>query len=116
MGTSLLLVPLVFGMCLFWVLRTDRRRQFVKQRLLTLTARRDEPDFGSTPLRRNQRKARWGVLLPQRLRAVSEAAFDATGNRIGLPHLLVVGLFAGILVILFTAHVLSLNFNLAVVL
>jgi tight adherence protein B len=47
--------------------------------------------------------------LFHKISASLDAAFEATGNRIGLLHLLIAGMIAGMIVILFTRYILVLN-------
>jgi tight adherence protein B len=96
---SQLVLPVLIGVvllgaALFAALRTDRRRESRQQQLRAVVAvgPREEPQ---PSLRRPLLRA--GVrdfFLLSALWARLEAAFAATGDRIGLPHLAVAGLIA----------------------
>src|SRR6266403_661149 len=103
----LLLLPVLAGLLLLWVMRSDRRQQFVKQRLNTLTADKDDSEPDSLSLLRHVAPAI--VQLPRKLAELLAVALEAAGNRIGLLHLLVAGLFSAIIVIALTSRVLALN-------
>jgi tight adherence protein B len=85
----------VLGAALFAALRADRRRESRQQRLRAVVAVGPSEDEPVLSLRRSL--SRGGVrdsLLLSALWARLEAAFAATGDRIGLPHLAVAGLIA----------------------
>jgi len=104
-----LLLPVLAGLLLLRVTRTDRRHQFVQQRLARLTAEDDaEPDQSS--LVRKLRHAPTAIFqFPREVAALIDAAFEAAGNRIGLLHLLITGSISAILVIAFTSRIFALN-------
>jgi tight adherence protein B len=103
----LLLLPVLAGLLLLSVTRRDRRQQFVQQRLNTLTADKGDSEPESLSLLRHVAPAI--VQLPRKLAELLAVALEAAGNRIGLLHLLVAGLFSAIIVIAFTSRVLALN-------
>ena len=104
----LLLLPILTGMVLLLVVRSERRQQFVQQRLTKLTAEDD-----SEPALSLVRKLHHGPIaifqLPRKFTAMLSAAFEAAGNRIGLLHLLIAGLVSAIIVIAFAGRVLALD-------
>lgn len=109
LGTTVL-----FGAALLWVMRADRRRQILQQRLKTVAAGVGSGDSDPVPrlsLRRTLAQARPRAFLrfPWELRARLRPAFAATGDRIGLPHLIVSAAIAAIAVIALTDWVMGLN-------
>ena len=106
-------LPVLTGVLLLWVMRSDRRRQFVQQRLHAITVGKD----GSEPaprlaLHRRIRRAASATAIfqfPRKFMGSLDAAFEATGNRIGLLHLIVAGVIAAIVLIPFASRILSLN-------
>jgi Flp pilus assembly protein TadB len=84
------------GAALFWALRAERRREGRQQRLQAITATAPVAEGPAAPLRRplRQRSARGLFLLPAGLWARLDAGFAATGNAIGVPHLILTGLVA----------------------
>ena len=104
----LLLLPVLTGLVLLLVVRSERRQQFVQQRLIKLTAEDD-----SEPALSLVRKLHHGPIaifqLPRKFAAMLSAAFEAAGNRIGLLHLLIAGLVSAIIVIAFAGRVLDLD-------
>jgi tight adherence protein B len=95
-------LPVVSGLALLWVLRSDRRRQFVQQRLHAITiGKGDSEPAPQLSLRR--------AASPRKAMASLDAAFEATGNRIGLLHLIIAGLIGAIIVIAFASGILALN-------
>jgi Flp pilus assembly protein TadB len=104
----LLLLPVVAGLVLLLVIRSERRQRFVQQRLDKLTAGDDEPDSPSL-VRILHRAPSVLYQLPRKLVARLDIAFEAAGNRIGPLHLTITGLGSAIIVIVFTSRVLGLN-------
>ncbi len=104
----LLLLPVLTGLVWLLVARSERRQQFVQQRLTKLTAEDD-----SEPALSLVRKLHHGPIaifqLPRKFAAMLSAAFEAAGNRIGLLHLLIAGLVSAIIVIAFASRVLALD-------
>src|SRR5215813_1025174 len=92
--------PILCGLLLLWVMRSDRRRQFVEQRLHTITVGKGDSD--PTPRlalhRRRRRAASRGAVFqfPRKFTASFDAALEATGKRIGLLHLISAGFIAAI--------------------
>src|SRR6516165_10171032 len=105
----LLLLPVLTGLLLLFVRRNERRQQFVQQRLTKLTAE-DNSEPPPLSLIRNLRRAPVAIFqLPHKFTAMLNAAFEAAGNRIRLLHLLIVGFFSAIIVIVFTSRLLTVN-------
>jgi tight adherence protein B len=102
----LLLLPVLAGLLFWWVSRNERRREFVRQRLHTLTRRDDEV---IAPSLQRIKQATAFLFLPQELRGRLDAEFEAAGNRIGPLHLAVAGLVAAVVVVAFTTRILGLN-------
>jgi tight adherence protein B len=103
-------LPVITGLTLLLVMRADRRRQFVQQRLHAITVGRDDSK-SAPPLSLLRRAASPTAVfqLPRKFNVWLDAALDSTGNRIRLLHLIVVGLIAAIIVILFVSRLLVLN-------
>lgn len=104
-----ILLPVLTGLVWLWVARSERRQQFVQQRLTKLTA---DDDSEPTPLSliRKLHHAPTAIFqLPRKVAAMLSAAFEAAGNRIGLLHLLITGLISAIIVIAFAGRLLALN-------
>jgi tight adherence protein B len=104
----LLLLPVLAGLLLLYVTRTDRRQQFVQQRLTKLTVEdHGEPE---PSLIRKLRHAPAAIFqLPRKFTTALDTAFEAAGNRIGILHLLIAGLVTAVLVIGFAARLLALS-------
>ena len=103
-------ISVVLGLTLLWVRRADRRRQFVQQRLHAITVGKDETKPAPRlSLLRRAASPTAVFQLPRKFRAWLDTAFEATGNRIGLLHLIIAGLIAAIIVILFASRILGLN-------
>lgn len=81
----------LLGTALFSVLRAERRRATLEQRLKSIAAAAPSADRLVVSLRRPRPQRR---PLPALLLARLDPAFAATGNRIGLPHLAATGLIA----------------------
>src|SRR5215471_1598384 len=92
--------PVLSGLLLLRVMRSDRRRQFAQQRLHAVTLGRESGGEPPPSLIRTVRQATSSYLqLPRQLSAGLEAAFEATGNKIGLLHLMGAAIFAAIIVV-----------------
>jgi tight adherence protein B len=105
----LLLLPVLTGLVWLLVARSERRQQFVQQRLTKLTAE-DDSEPAPLSLVRKLRGAPIAIFqLPRKFTAMLSAAFEAAGNRIGLLHLLIAGLVSAIIVIAFASRVLALD-------
>jgi tight adherence protein B len=103
--------PVLSGLLLLRVMRSDRRRQFAQQRLHVLTLGREGGGAEPPPsLARTVRRATSSSLqLPRRLGAGLDAALEATGNKIGLLHLMIAAPVAAIIPILLTSVILQLD-------
>ena len=114
----LLALPVITGVMLLWARRNDRRRQVIQRRLRTVTA--GPVDGEATPklsLQQRIRRAPAPVFrFHRQLRARLDAAFEATGNRIGIPHLIIAGLIAALIVMPFAGRMLDLSPGLTVLL
>jgi tight adherence protein B len=105
LGSSVLL-----GAMLFVATRVDRHRQNVQQRLQQIVAAAPGQDEPLPSLLRPRPRFGWrGFLLPANWYRRYEAALAATGNRIGLPHLAVVGSIAAVVAIGLGLRLLALN-------
>src|SRR5260370_42592083 len=97
------------GLVGVWARREERRRQFVQQRLHALAVRTDTP-IPQLSLRRALRQAAsLGAFIPKKIRARLDAAFQATGNRIPLLDLPIVGSILAAIVIVFFSRMLALK-------
>jgi tight adherence protein B len=105
-NTFLILLPVAAGILFWWVSRKDRRRQFVRERLQTLTAR---TELVSPSLRRELQRVASFMMLPERFRKKLDAEFEAAGNRIGPLHLGLAALIAAVIVAAFTTYILDLS-------
>jgi tight adherence protein B len=122
MTTPIFLTILAFtvlcGATLLWVHRTDRRRQFVQDRLQALTRGVDAGE--SAPRLAFHRKIRRAASqnpvfrFPIQFKAWLDAALRATGNWIGILHLIAAGLISAIIVVLFARYILVLNTSLVI--
>jgi tight adherence protein B len=98
--------PVLFGAALFAVLRAERRRQSLQQRLQAFATVAPGADGPSMPLRRpRQKRSLRNVFLSPRFRA----HLDAAGNRIGVPHLALTGMVAAAAVVVFAIRVMAFN-------
>jgi tight adherence protein B len=102
----LLALPVLSGLVLLRVRRSERRRQFARQRLDAMTAGESETSSRPSLVRAPSTAAHQ---LPSKFGEWLYAAFEATGNRIGVLHLLIVGSFAAITVVVFASGLLALN-------
>jgi tight adherence protein B len=106
-------LPVLSGLILLRVMRSDRRRQFVQQRLHAITVGKGdtEPAPRLALHRRIRRDTSTTAVFPfpRRFMASLDAAFEATGNRIGMLHLVAAGLIAAIVVVVFASRILALN-------
>jgi Flp pilus assembly protein TadB len=100
------------GLTLLLVIRADRRRQFVQQRLHAITVGKVDVDRKSAPrlsLLRRSASPTAVFQLPRKFSAWLDTALDSTGNRIGLLHLIIAGFIAAMIVILFASRLMALN-------
>jgi tight adherence protein B len=102
----LLLLPVFAGLLLWCVVRSERRQEFVRQRLHSLTRKADDETIAPT-LHREQ--AASFAIIPQNLRVRLDTEFAAAGSRIGLLHLIISALISAIVVVAFTSRVLALD-------
>jgi Flp pilus assembly protein TadB len=114
LSTPLLITVLgsvfLLGAMLLVVARADRHRQNVQQRLQQIVAAAPGQGEPAPSLLRPRQRFGWrGFLLPANLYRRLEAALAATGNRIGVPHLAVVGSIAAAVVIGLGLRLLQLN-------
>ena len=114
MMTIIVLVPVVSGLLLLWVLRKDRRRHFIQQRLYALAGgMRVDLEPASELLRRKLRQTAALEFLPESMRTRLGGAFEATGNRVGFLHLAIAVSLSTIIVILFVTRILSFKMTVA---
>src|SRR5260221_9064822 len=105
----LFILPVLSGLLLLWVMRNDRRQKFIQNRLHVLTAGKGSEPKPALSLRRELRqRAASFVVLPQKMRVMLDAAFETTGNSVGVLHLIIAGLIAAILVLVFADRILLL--------
>lgn len=98
LSLALAAAPVLLGAVLLWVIIADRRRQALQLRLRGLVAptRDQDAPVPALTLRRRMSRARPGLhQLVASSRAWLQAELAATGNRIGVPHLVVVASLAG---------------------
>src|ERR1700751_5819739 len=108
----LLSISVALGLTAWYFTRSDRRREFVQQRLHAITVGKDDAE--PTPrlaLHRRVRRAVPGEVfhLPRTFAAQLEAALEATGNRLKLWHLIIASFIAAIVVMAFVSRILALN-------
>src|SRR3954451_13741802 len=109
----LLALPLLTALVWFWVSRRDRRQQHIQNRLATLTGN-NGPTPQASLLRAVSRTSAIGVLLPHSLKTRLDDEFAATGNSIGILHLLITSLIVAVIIVGFTTRILALNHNLVI--
>jgi tight adherence protein B len=103
LGTVVLL-----GAALFTMLRVESRRETRTQRLKGLVAAPTSVAEPAVSLRRPiGQRARGLFLLPAGLWARLDGAFAATGNSIGMPHLLLCGSVAAAAAVVFAGRVMD---------
>src|SRR5215469_1704341 len=105
----LFLLPVLTGLLLFLVTQRERRLRFVQRRLTKMT--REPHDEEPEPsLVRKLHGAPIAVFqLPRKVTTLTNTAFEAAGNRVGLLHLLITGLISAIIVIVFASRLLAVN-------
>jgi len=114
---SVLAAVVLIGGALFASMRADRRKESRQQRLRAAVAM--GPSEGTPPLSLRRPLSRAGIrdfFLIARLWVRLEAAFAATGNWIGLPHLAVTGVAAAGMTVLFAEKIMGFNPSLVVLL
>jgi tight adherence protein B len=105
----LLLLPVLIGFVWVWVARNERRQQFVRQRLTSMTA--DTGDSEPEPLSLVRKVKQTPTALfefSHNLATRLDSEFEAAGRKIGVLHLLIAGLISAILVIVFTSRILGI--------
>jgi tight adherence protein B len=102
-------LPVVTGLLLVWVMRADRRRQFVQQRLHAITVGTDDKPAPRLSLLRRAASPTAVFQLPRKFNVWLDTALDSTGNRIRLLHLIIAGIIAAIIVVLFASRILGLQ-------
>jgi tight adherence protein B len=102
----LLLLPVVAGLLLWWVVRNERRQEFVQQRLRALTKSGDD---AVAPTLNRLGEVSTSAIIPQNLRVWFDGEFAAAGNRIGPLHLVIAALVCAIVVVGFSNQILALN-------
>ena len=105
---ALMAIPLLLGAALFAVLRADRQRQYLQIRLKAMQNAAAIDPAPALLLRRPQRLARRGGPLFG-LGTRLNAALAATGDRIGMIHLAIAGLFSATLVMFFVRGLMGLE-------
>ena len=110
----LFLLPVLTGFVWLLAARSERRQQFVQQRLTKLTTEPDDGEPEPSLIRKLHRAPLAVLQLPRKFFAILSAAFEAAGNRIGLLHLLIAGLISAIIVIAFAGRLLALNLELVI--
>jgi tight adherence protein B len=115
---AILASVVLLGAALVAIMRTDRRREERQQRLKSVTATGPVVEAPPISLRRPLRqRAAYGLFaLPGGLRSGLDAALAATGNWIGLPHLLLAGTIGAMVVILFADRFMEFSLGLVIVL
>jgi tight adherence protein B len=86
---------ILFGVALFWVLRVERRKAIFEPRLRAIAMPTSSPGSAIVSLRRIRPARR---AMPDILFARLDAALAATGNRIGLTHLVATGSLAAAMI------------------
>jgi tight adherence protein B len=102
----LLTLSVLSGLVLLRVRRNERRRQFARKRLDAMTVSTIDTAPRLSLVRASSIAA---FQLPSKFGARLDTAFEATGNRIGILHLLIAGCFAALIVIVFASGLLGLN-------
>jgi tight adherence protein B len=106
----LFLLPVLTGLLLLLVTRSERRQQFVQQRLTKITTEPDDGEPAPLSLIRKLHNAPLAIFqLPRKLATLFNTAFEAAGNRVGLLHLLIAGLISAIIVIVFASRLMAVN-------
>jgi tight adherence protein B len=114
LGTTVLL-----GAAFLWTFLADRRRQHLQQRMkmvVSMTRSGEEVVASPTLRRRLSRTGQGSLYSVGALWARLDPALAAAGNRIGLPHLVVVACVAGVATVGLTYRVLGLNPAVAILL
>ncbi len=109
---------LLIGAALYWVFSADRRSKGRQQRLRGIVTATPVEEAPRLLLRRaSQQHGLRGLFSPAAaLWARLEIAFEAAGNRVGLPHLLITGMAAAVTTGGFASRVMGLNSSLVTLL
>lgn len=99
-------ISIASGLLTVWSSRSERRRQFVQDRLRALTQGESSAE---APRQSLQRSLRTLSVLPEKLRVRLDAALEATGNSIRLLHLPIASMIVAIIVVAFVSKILALN-------
>jgi tight adherence protein B len=104
-------LPVVTGLALLWAMRADSRRQFIQQRLHAITVGKADSVVRLSLHRRVRRAASPTAVFQfqHKIRVWLDAAFESTGNRIGVLHLIIAGSIAAIIAIGFADRILALQ-------
>jgi tight adherence protein B len=104
-------LPVVTGLALLWAMRADSRRQFIQQRLHAITVGKADSVVRLSLHRRVRRAASPTAVFQfqHKIRVWLDAAFESTGNRIGVLHLIIAGSIAAIIAIGFADRILALH-------
>ena len=118
LSLTILAATMLLGAALLWSIVADRRRQAMQQRLKNLVMARDQEEPAPTlTLRRRVSQARPGLhQLAASALAWVQAELAATGNRIGVLHLVAVALLAGVSITRFLLYFQLVNPALTVLL
>jgi tight adherence protein B len=111
-------LSVLLGVAYVSAARGERRRRTVRERLATTTGLSETPNEPAVSLRRNvgENQGQHSFILPSEISAKLDAAFAATGGRIGLLHLVIAGILAPVPVYLLVSVVMRLQLALVVVL
>ena len=107
--TALYLLPFIAGLLLLVILRNDRRHRVIAARLSTIRSSEPEttPNVSLAKLRRAaSHSISVTMLLPNQIRTYLDRAFEATGNRVGVVHLLIAALVAAIISYVFASKII----------
>src|SRR4051794_5582869 len=106
-------LPILSGFLLVTVLQRDRRRSIIEKRLAAIKRSGETPVAAPVSLERLRlavfRGVSVGKLLPQQIRQSLERGFEATGNSIGITHLLLGSVISALIVNVFVSRVLELD-------
>jgi tight adherence protein B len=105
---ALLGTPVLLGTALLAILRAERRRQTLQQRLqsfATVAPGADAP--GAALLRPRPKRSLRNIFLLPGFRARLDAALAAAGNRIGVTHLALTGMVAASVAAVFANRVMA---------
>jgi tight adherence protein B len=107
-------VPILTGFAWLWVSQRDRRRRFIHGRLTKLAAGGDEASPQAPSLRVAPPSSAIDRFLPQALRSRVDVELAAAGYSIGVLHLFITSLIAGLVSIGLTIRILALSPSLGI--